>query len=96
MSHLIDLAKLLPRPVLIAIVGIALGIGGVFAADARYVQASTFEKNYILNLRSYIRQRQEDLKQAKSDGERVEIQKDIDAAIDELCDARPKDRLCTR
>jgi len=64
--------------------------------EIRYMTVADFTKSYVLDLKSEIRELKDDLKKADSDGERRQIQKDIDALIDELCEERPNDPLCSQ
>ena len=95
MQGLIDLIKLVPIPVQIAVAGMLLG-GAAFAGlETRYVNASQFEKSYILNLKSAIREIMRELDESElSDRERTWLEEELEALIDELCYETPDDRLC--
>lgn len=82
---MLELIKTVPTPIAIAIVCLAIGVGGVFAADNRYVLKDAFQRNYELSLMEAIRDVREDLKEAKSDEAKALLRADMDQLLDEFC-----------
>jgi hypothetical protein len=95
MNFFIDLVKLIPVPVQIAVVSMVLG-GVAFAGlETRYMTVSDFTKSYVLDLKKAIREieyvlREEDL----TERERRDLEMELEELIDELCYEKPDDRLC--
>jgi hypothetical protein len=95
MKLLLDLIKLIPGQVQIAIVCLIIG-GVAFAGlETRYMTVSDFTKSYVLDLKKIIREIEYDLRDLDlTERERRDLEMELEELIDELCYEKPEDRLC--
>lgn len=95
MNAIIELIKLVPRSVQIALVGILIG-GLAFAGhEMRYMTVADFTKSYVLEIKEAIRSLRRDLRDEDlSDRDREAIKEDIEQLIDELCYEVQDDPYC--
>lgn len=95
MKIILDVIKLIPVPVQIAIAGIVIGAATVYGAESRYMTVSDFTKSYVLDLKKMIREIRKDLKdETLTDREREHLQAEIEELMDELCYEKPDDLWC--
>ena len=92
---MMEMLGLIPESVRIPILFVALGAGGTFAAESRYMTVADYTKSYVLNLKSEIREIQKELTDPDIDPEHAEkLLEQLEALIDELCYERPDDAYC--
>jgi len=92
---MIDLLKMIPESLRMAIVFIILGGGAVLAAEARYMTVDQFTKSYVLDLKSEIRDIQRELREGElTERERELLEEQLAELIDALCYELPDDPYC--
>lgn len=95
MGQIIELLKLIPKPVQVVIAALLLGAGFAYAHEVRYMTVADFTKSYVLDLKKIIRELKNELHDEDlSDRDRLNLEMDIEELIDELCYENPNDRLC--
>ncbi len=95
MSSLLDALKLIPKPMQIAIAGIVIGIGAVYAHESRYMTVGQFTKSYLLDLKAEIRETKKDLSNPDLPARvREMLQANLEAMLDDLCYELPSDPYC--
>lgn len=95
MGNLIELLKQLPPMVRVAIIGLILGAGVVYAHETRYMTVGQYTKSYVLNLKAEIRAIRDNLTDQNLDaGTRKLLEEQLASLLDELCYERPNDPYC--
>ena len=95
MQALLDVLKLIPVSVQIAVASMVIG-GAAFAGlEVRYMTVSDFTKSYVLDLKREIREIWAELEREDlTERERQWLQDELESLLDELCYETPGDRLC--
>lgn len=91
---MIELLKIIPTPITIAIACLLLGAAGIVAADSRYVQIGAFQKSYELSLAKEIRELRRELSNEQNERARELLQREIEALLDDLCHEKPDHIYC--
>ena len=95
MIKLFELLNLMPRAMQIAIAGIVIGIGAVYAHEIRYMTVGQFTKSYLLDLKAEIRETKKDLMNPDLPARvREMLQENLEAMLDDLCYELPNDAYC--
>lgn len=91
---MIEFLKSIPVTIQIAVGGIILGVGGLVAADSRYVLASLYDKSFVLQSAAAVRELRKELRIAEDQEDIDLIREEIEQILDDMCYEAPDHAYC--